>query len=628
MASIQGPAGTGMTDLMIADLPRGKELDDLVGSVFAARARGSRASRIVGEPRTGAMTWLALQGRHPCWDLPYWQECRALYAGGKSLFGDQKVFERLFPSTKFEPKNLYAERKARAFYFPYPGTIIDSLIAGLSSDPLRIAFGTVDGETGNLEPDANGEWWENFVEDVSGEAYSGAADDDEQGDDDDEEGGEPMHHFLVEVIRECMQTRFSWVRCDLPALPADAPAPTSALEAEKAGINSPYLCRVPAECVIDWEYDARGKTLQWVLTLEKSCPRPSPTQLRTNIEHHHYELWTADSYTCFDIDVDPKNPPNDQTTIDPSDEGMHDFGRVPFECISLPDGLWAMNKLHTLAREHLNKRCAMSWAEFKSLFAVLYEFLNDEDSGGSDLPVIEDPNRATSQIRAQGYTQIRRKGDTAEYVGPDTAPFKEARESCNDTMREMHRVMFSMALSANMDKQALSRSGDSKEKDEATTKVLLAALGLIVRRFARRLLALASTGRGEPVPSSIVSGLEHFDISGVTNAINDAVQLYSAGVPILSSTFNALYLASLYRKLLGDSATDEQIAKIREEIEEGIENEQAMKEAMQTEMLKAGATEDDGKKPADDDEEDDDEPPAKPTKPEPSRPIRSKPMKK
>ena len=89
--------------------------------------------------------------------------------------GDKKVFERLFPSTKFEPTNLYAERKARAFYFPYAGTIIDSLIAGLSSDPLRVAFGKVDPETGVLEPDEN-EWWQDFVEDVTAEAYSGAAD--------------------------------------------------------------------------------------------------------------------------------------------------------------------------------------------------------------------------------------------------------------------------------------------------------------------------------------------------------------------------------------------------------------------------------------------------------------------
>jgi hypothetical protein len=622
-----------MTDLMLSDMPRGPELDRLVGAAYAVRARGATSTRALAADPTGqSITWGALQCRNPAWQLSYWQECRALYAGGKCLFGDRDVLKRLFPPTKFEPGNLYAERTARAFYFPYPGTIIDSLLAGLSSDPLRIVFGKIDPSDGTTVPAPNAEWWERFVEDVSNEAYSGAADADEEGDDEDEEGGEPMHHFLVEVMRDCMQTQFAWVRCDLPARAPDMPEPTSMLDAEQQGINSPFLTRVPSENVIDWEFDPSGKTLQWVLTLEKTTPRLSIRQARSKLEHHHYELWTVDGYTCYDLDVDPAKLPTDETPFSPSASAMHDFGRVPFECICLPEGLWAMNKLHTLAREHLNKRCAMAWAEYKALFSVLYEFLNDEDSGGGDLPVVDDPNRATSQVRAQGYTQIRRKGDNAEYIGPDTGPFKEARESCNDTMREMHRVMFSMALSANMDKQALSRSGDSKEKDEASTKVLLAALGLLVRRFARKLLALVSTGRGEPVPRTLVTGLEHFDVSGVTNAIADAVQLYSGGVPILSQTFNSLYLTSLYRKLLGDGATDEQIAQIRTEIEEGIANEQLMQEAMQEQALTAGTTEDPedtgGSAMKDADDEDDPPPAAKPKPGDKAGRIRSRPMKK
>jgi hypothetical protein len=632
MASISGPPGVGMNDLMLRGLPSGKDIDDAIGNALSRRARGATSSRLGAgaDISSATMTWASLQGRHPAWDLPYWEECRALYAGGKCLFGNAKVFERLFPKTKYEPAELYGERKSRAFYFPYAGTIIDSLVAGLSSDPLRISFGTMDAETGQLNRAAAAEWWEDFVEDVSNEAYSGAVDADQEGNDEDEEGGEPMHHFIVEIIRECMQTGLSWVRCDLPMMPDDAPPPTSMLDAERAGVNSPYLCRVPAEQVIDWEFDSSGKILQWVLTLEKSTPRPSPlVQRSTKIQHHHYELWTQGDFTCFDIDVDTTTPPNDATPIHGVTRS-HDFGRVPFEAIVLPDGLWAMNKLHTLAREHLNKRCAMSWAEFKSLFAVLYEFLNDEDSGGSDLPVVDDPNRATSQVRAQGYTQMRRKGDTAEYIGPDVAPYKEARESCNDTMREMHRVMFSMALSANMDKAALSRSGDSKEKDEASTKVLLAALGLLVRRYARRLLALVSTGRSEAVPPTLIAGLEHFDVSGVTSAITDAVSLYSGGVPILSKTFNGLYLLSLYRKLLGDTATDEQISQIRDEIDEGIAAEELMKDALNEQMLTTPPTEDGGPPPGNDDEEGDSPPPKPAPKPsEPaSRPIRSKPMKK
>lgn len=627
MAATGGPF-QGLTDLMISRLPRGSELDALVGAKQAQIARGATATRVaVDDASSVAVPWAKLQCRHPVWDLRFWEECRGLYAGGKRLLCNDDLLKRLFLQNAYENGKVYEARKARAHYFPYPGTIIDSLIAGLSSDPLRIAFGKVNQDTGDLEPVDNTEWWQDFVEDVSNEAYSGAVDADEQGDSDDEEGGEPMHHFLVEIVRECMQTQLTWVRCDLPPPPDDATSVDSKLAEERAGVNDPYLCRVPAENVIDWEYDSRGKVLQWVLTLEKSQPRASILQTRGKMIHYHFELWTQTDMACFDVDIDPASPPPDDAVIAASGGGPHEFGRVPFECVMLPEGLWAMAKMHSLAREHLNKRCAMSWAEYKALFSILYEYLDDE-TGGSDLPEVGAPDRATSQTRAQGFTQLRRKGDKAEFVGPDVGPFKEARESCNDIMREMHRVMFSMALSANMDKAALSRSGDSKEKDEATTKVLLAALGLIVRRTARRLLALASCGRHEAVPQAQISGLEHFDISGVSNAISDAVALYSGGVPIHSKTFNTLYLVSLYRKILGDSATDAQIATIREEIEEGISNEEIQAQAMQEQLLKAGTTEDDpDDENEDDSDETDDKPPPEPDKP-PPRPIRSKPMKK
>ncbi len=617
----------GMTDLELEGVTRGTGAADAVGRLQDARA-GTRGGGTLGQAiaqtvKGPSIPWEMLQQRHSEWCASYWAECRALYAGGKRLLEDPSLLARLFPKNPFEPPTIYMQRVLRAHYFPYPGTIVDSLLAGLGSDPLRISFGKIDEKTGTLDPVENAEWWADFVEDVSDEADTDDRPEPDE-DDDDNAAGLPMHHFLIEVLRECEQTRFTWVRVDLPKAP-DMGAITSQLDVERSKATSPYLCLVPAENVIDWEYDDRGELL-WALTLEKTTPRSSIMVKRGALEHHVYMLWTQTDWVRYEVDVNPKQLPPLEQPVPATDFGQHAFGCVPFDRVMLPEGLWAMGKLHSLAREHFNKRCAMSWAEYKALFSILYEFL-DDGAPGTDLPVVDSPDRATDQVRAQGFTQLRRKGDDARFVGPDVAPFKESRESCSDTMREMHRVMFSMALSANMDKAALSRSGDSKEQDSLSTQVVLSALGQLMRRVARVLLALVGRGRGERVPPAIVAGLEHFDVSGVASAIADGVSVFSS-IPInKSKTAYSLYLGNLLRKILGDTLTDEQVATIRREIDDSMSAEELLIQQLPGGMTPA--TEDDGDDEDDaDDGDDGDDGSDDPPKPPKGGPIRSKPMKK
>jgi hypothetical protein len=565
-------------DLELSGTLRGPELAAAVAARRVTRSPMANApTRLDLTQPALAMTWGDFCVRHPEWRGEYWEECRALYSGGERLLADDKVMKRLFPAHFHEVTKVYEERKRRAHYFPYAGTIIDHMLAGLGTDPIVLSFAELDEETGEKLPtDKAAEWWEQWVTDVTDEAerpadYGLESDDDE----DDDEGGRTLHDFTVDVLREALQTRSAWVLVDLPRADENAPAP----DAEGA---DPYLCTVPAEQVIDWQYDDR-KRLTWAMIMTCDQLRPTPKD-RRGLTRYTFVIWDSLRWVKYEADIDPANPPHADTVYQPVDGADHDFGRVPLERLQLPEGLYAMGKLHSIAREHFNKRCAMSWAEFKSLFAMLYEFLGPEDNNG--LPTAEaqtDASRAVNQIRGQGYTQVRGKDDKAEYVGPDPAPFVAARESCNDAMREMHRVMFSMALSANMDKAALQRSGESKEQDNATTAVLLNAFGKIARRFIRRLLVLAALGRGEAPPKSRLTGGEQFDVAGVTDAIAEATNLFN-GVPIKSPTFAKLALARLYFKCLPD-ITAEQRQTILDEIEE----QQSAEELMMAQGILDGA---------------------------------------
>lgn len=629
MAVPSGPIRT-QADVELMNAPRGAELAAGVAQRMRDRAPTAGGTYTAVATTPTALTWGDFQERHPDWLGEYWAECRALYAGGSRLLRDKKVLESLFRKHLHEDPKIYEERKARAHYYPYAGTIIDHLLAGMGTDPLRVTFALEDAETGERELDPAAEWWERWVADVTDTAERPSdygLEDDDDGEDDDE-GGTTMHAFIVDTLREALQTGTAWVLADLPYVDPEAPAPIvdSKLTAEKAGLSNladPYLCIVPAEQVIDWQTDDKGALL-WAIVMTQEQIRDSPKQ-RRGIVRHTYVLWDRETWTKYQIDVDPNKLPALEQEVPVVDDGAHGFGRVPIERLVLPEGLYAMGKLHSLAREHFNKRCAMSWAEYKSLFAVLYEFLGAEDNGGMPTPSAQiDGNRATNQVRGQGWTQVRGKDDDARFVGPDTAPFTEARESCNDAMREMHRVMFSMALSANMDKAALQRSGESKEQDSATTAVLLDAFGKIARRFLRRLLVLASLGRGEAPPKATVDGLEQFDVSGVASAIAEAVEMFN-GIPILSPTFRELALARLYAKYLGD-ATPEQMVKIRAEIKEAISAEQT---AIEGGLIPGIAPGGPAPKPSDKAQlpEPDDEEDPEPSKPEP-RPGYSSKRKK
>lgn len=609
-----------MVDVELADATRGQDLADATRARMIARAPMAAPperppiNRLAGEY---TLTWGDFQARHPEWRGEYWAECRALYAGGDRLLGDPKVLDRLFPRHLYEDATVYAQRRMRAHYFPYAGTIIDHLLSGLGTDPLLISFVEVD-EAGKAKaPPPGAEWWQQWVCDVTDEAERpadyGLEDDD---DEDDDEGGCDMHHFIVEALREALQTRTAWVLADLP--PADPDAPIdSRLAAEAAGLMDPYLQIVPTEQVIDWQTDRRGR-LQWVMMMTCEQLRASPSK-RRGVYLHTYTVWDAESWQRYEIEVDPQRLPNEATPYQPIEVGEHGFGRVPFERMCLPEGLYAMGKLHSLAREHFNKRAAMSWAEYKSLFKILYEFLGPEDAGG--LPVAmaqQDADRATNQIRGQGFSQVRGKDDRAEFVGPDPETFTAARESCNDTMREMHRVMFSMAMSANMDSAALKRSAGSKQSDAATTEVLLDAFGQLMRKFARRLLVLASLGRSEAVPHADISGLEKFDVTGLDSKIAEAVQLF-AGVPMLSPLVKELYLAQLYSDLVGD-LTQEQREQIREEIREAQAAEELAAAALAGAGGMGGAGDPGSGDPAGDDTSDDAPPgPAAKPKAKPGR---------
>lgn len=545
------------------------------------------------------VAYRTLNERNPEFLGDFWKECRALYAGGPRLLRDEELLKVVFPAHANEAPDVYKDRVKRAFYIAYPGEIIDHLLAGFAQDPVRLSAG-ID------EKDATKElalpvWWGDFAEDVS--PPGGAR--------------QPLSAFAIECAREMMVTQTAWVLVDLPARDPTAPAPESRLDEEKRGLLDPYLCLMPTDNVVDWQIDDETGELEWVLCYWRTRPRDGLHARRDHIAEK-WLYWTREGWERYETRWEVGHPPKPDDVVRLVDEGEHKFGVVPFVRIQVPEGLYAMGKLASIAREHFNKRCAVSWAEYKALFAVLYEFMAGETQRPftPNMPQIshiqQDARRATNQVRGQGYSQLRGHEDRAEYIGPDVAPFKEARESCAELMREMHRVMFSMALSANMDSAALQRSADSKGKDAAQIAAILAKLGEILREGLDVVCDLVSKVRQESAKQVKATGGEKFDAESVAASITEATELLN-GVPQRSATFLRLYLYRKYKLWLGPNTSDKDLEAIRKELDDSVTPESLMMaDASPSGPLDKDGEGDKGDDDPDDenkDEDEDDEPP-------------------
>jgi len=591
MTTVNGLAT--QTDREIAALDLGND----IAAVDAARAAGAGVRAKLDKPgeteATTGVVYASLEARNPEYLGDFWAECRALYAGGARLLRDEAVMDRLFPKNGAEADDIYKARRARAFFLAYPGEIIDHLLAGLAQDPLHLSAG-LDEKTN--EPKPLPPWWAEFDERVTPDGVDKRA----------------LHTFAIDAMREMFITQSAWILVDLPARDPNAPAPANLLEEERAGLRDPYLCLMPSDNVVDWEVDDETGELEWALCYWRTKRRPSIRARRTMVTERWLE-WTREGWRKYEWSWDPATPPKKDAVVPLVDQGTHPFGRVPLVRLQVPDGLYAMGKLHSPAREHFNKRCAVAHAENMSLFAVLYEF-NGPDNGAAFTPKMgtatsaaqQDPRRSINQVRGQGYTQVRGHQDDARYVGPDTGPFKEARESCAELMREMHRVMFSMALSANMDAAALKRSGDSKEEDSKSIAAILLKVGEILRQGFGAILELVAKVRGgESIPT--VTGGEKFDADSVAAAIEEATNLLN-GVPMRSPTFMRLYLYRLYKRALGPDARLDDLEEIRDELETAITAEMMLMQDGQAMPPVGQDVAPDGA----DDEPDEDETPEKP----------------
>lgn len=493
-----------------------------------------------------ALTWAALNRKHPEYLADYWQECRALTTGGRKLLADEAIMLRLFPRHTDETEAVYRERRKRAFFIPYPGEIVGDLVAQLAQDPVRV--------TGDPKPEEF--YTETFFEDM-------------------DRRGMNLTAYVQSRVREALVVRTAWTLVDLPPRPGspeevgeeEGRRIESLKDEEDAGLLRAYVVPLEAECVTDWEEDDEGE-LVWVCIHRRLHRRAMPGVTPRCVDRFTY--YTEAEWAVFEVAYDEEKPPKETDVFTPVRTGTHSFGDVPVVRLQVPDGLWALDKLHAIAKAHFNQRNAFSWSQFKHLFPLLTAYLGPEVGSGGEVPseAQADPGRATAQVYGTGRVHVFGSKDRLEYTSPDASVFATAAGDLKDLRDEMHRVTSTMASTIDNTPSAVGRSGESKAQDKSSREVVLAAIGTLAVEHLRELLTLVAQGRGDTNASArswVVMGLREFDSVSASEAVADAQVV--EGLTIPSPTFWRLYRANLAARILRSETDPATLDKIRKEIE-------------------------------------------------------------
>lgn len=468
-----------------------------------------------------------LQHTNDEYDNDYWKELHALYKGGKALLRDSDIMRELFPRHSREREDTYKARSSRAVYATYPSEIIDHLVGKVMSKPVVFSSSVP-------------EYYSRLLKDAT------------------RPGGErsTFNAFLRDVLTAAFITQRAWLRVDLPVMDT---TPASLAVQVNSGALDAYLELIDASNVLDWQHDDNG-ALRWVKVAYCTTEGSFFEEERKRRVWH---IYTNTSVATYELLSDEHAVPSDNDEIPLVEVRDHNFGAVPFVEFKIRNGLWAMDKLYSLAKAHFNQYSNLSWFMDLCLHPHLYEFID-----ASSCYTEESKNAVLNQPRGVGYVQTRNSTDRAEFIGPDPTAFTAADGTLQGIRDEMHRVTHQMALAVDNSASSLRRSGDSKVQDKQSSTAIYEVLGGLLKEFSYRVLDLIKAVRGDTVELEL-NGLDAYPSDSIGAVASEALVLQQLQIP--SKTFAAEYLIKVARLALGDQAQTELVEKVKAEILSNVE---------------------------------------------------------
>jgi len=406
-----------------------------------------------------------------------WAQYWDLYVGGEQL--RRNASTHLIRRQK-EPADVYNERLARVFYENYLGSCIDWYAASLFRTRPTLECRTQESSASRF--------YDDFVMDCDCR-------------------GTNLFELLRQIFVETLVFGESYVRIDFPRIDGEV---TTRADEDLLGKSRGYLAPCSPLELINWSRDEGGE-LEWAVLRTERSFQPRADQART-VEETRWTHFDRQSFRIYSR-RSGEGESGEPVLVSEGRHSLASLNRVPLVRMSVSDGLWLANKAGLLAKEHLNKSNALSWALHMGLFAM---------------PVVYSEREWQQMVGEAYYIQLG-PDDRFGWTEPEGKVFQIAADNLDRLKDEIYRVCYLMTQAGGREARNLGQSGASKRRDFAVTHEVLRSYGGMLRDFVREVVQTVAKARRDEIEVE-VSGLDEFEHTDLRDEIEVAAELEKLGL--------------------------------------------------------------------------------------------------
>lgn len=432
-----------------------------------------------------SLTLEALDKTHDAYDADYWADLDALYRGGKA-FRDR--IENFLFRNPFEGEDVFEQRKREATYRSYMGPIIDHYSSWLFSGDYQIRAK----ENGKTVPTPM-EYValrEEAQEDVD------------------------LTDFLKErFTKSLVEQRSHWI-CEMPVA-STTPYPEDRGQFETLGFKKVRLHKVDASDLYYWELDAKGK-LAWCVVHSIQKVRPSIAHV-TCVMVETWKVYDPINVSTYVLSYAEGQRPKDQNIQVKEDTVYkHGFKQVPLVTLCMPEGMWIANRTFDPQTAHFRLGSALDWSIKRTCYASPVFHLED---GDKDFTL------------GIGYGIKLGIDEKMSWAAPPSGQFDVISKEVDVQRNDVYRMTHQMSQGMDNNAETVGRSADSKEIDNAATRVMLHAYGRVVAKAVEETYEIVSDAWGDESIEWSIEGFTGYDTATAPQVISNAQNVQLVNVP-------------------------------------------------------------------------------------------------
>ena len=419
-----------------------------------------------------------------------WSRMQALYEGGHILWRQSEQFLTRRPK---ELSDIYSARVERFSYHNHVGTAVDYYPAAMFEVPPSVEprASAPEGSAKSVDP-----FYPNFMGNCDGNST-------------------PLVECFRDILTKLLVFSRAYILIDRPTALGNI---VTLADERKAGLE-PHLRVYSPESVINWAATPQGE-LDWVIIKLREAETQALVAGAKVFDR--WFVFDRISFAKYEREI-PKEElesvatkPDKDATAELVDSGEHTLShvnKVPVQRVTIPKGLWLMNRAFLPAMDHLNTDNVLSWALQMSALAM---------------PIIMSDSDITPKLSEAGYLHLPSDA-TYAWTEPEGKSIKHLADREASLVENIYRAFYLIAQARSNNSTPTAQSGLSKQQDMVPSKKILGMFGDVMRALIQTTMDRVSLARKDTIKWD-VRGLD-FPESTSTEEIGAVSDAMAISVP-------------------------------------------------------------------------------------------------